>query len=1098
MRAMRPGAGFYWMEAHLVEPDAMPPLTRVVSELQRLAEPPESDTELLDRFVRSRDQEAFTALVERHGPMVLRLCRRVLGDAHAAEDVLQATFLKLAQKAASLPRPAGLASWLYTVAQHIAFKVRRANRRLRRDPLHAEPADSSGDPLSALTARELLVVLEEELQRLPAAHRMAVVACCLEGHSRDDAAALLGCSVGALRGWLERGRARLHTRLLKRGITLTAALAAAEAAHGSVDAALLASATHAALGTASVAVARLAGGGAWMWPSLMLAAALVLGGAALSLMRASAPVAEEQQAAQPALQAPAADMIANPLPPDAIARIGSPRLRHASAVNTAVYSPDGKSIVTFDEDGQLCFWNAATGAGERRLRPSKGAGWGRFAFQSDGKNLVLFDGREVQTIDVASGKPSRSFSTRLSPPIAYYSSFDRTGSVLAFHRDNTLFVIDVAAGKERFRRSGDTEFIHSAAVRPDGKCVAMLLDSGSILLLDAMTGKVQRRLEGFRGAIGPLVFAPDGKQLIAIDGNPLICDVETGKIVGKIKYGTFSNHRRCAAFSPDGKRVAFSGSDVIVVAEAPGGKEIRRLPVRLASSLAFAADNLALLVGAHGGDISQWDVTTGRLLDASANPFPQAQRLQFLDDRGLHVLARAFQLWDARAGTLLKQFPALDDGLWRAADVSRDGSWLAYLSANGALRLVDTQRPDTPRAWRDRAGGYLAVRFAPDGRTLFATAQDHKLRGWDLASGELRHEWDDTGALRNVLIVSPDGRWVLTASTMHHGKPDTVARIWDLRAKRLAHTISLDDLHLLTFAFSADGTRLAAAGGAPATPNAPGTITVFDTATGQRLTIITHPRGPVTTLAFTPDARCLATADHYGEKPGTFHYWEVATQQERHHFEGHLGRVRALAFSPGGALLAAASPEAPVYVWDIYGRHTGQPPSPGAWTAKERERLWTALSSPDATTGFGALRQLIRAPGPAVVLIRERLKPAEPVDLQRAKRWLAELDDTDFAVRQSAFDSLEQHGDRIEAMLQQALTSKRSLEAKRRIESLLTKGIAPNADNLGRGRALEALEQIATQDAVRLLDALAAGEPSARLTREAAAARKRLDRSTRR
>src|SRR5260370_18524908 len=187
-----------------------PPLTRVVCELHRFAQAPASDAELLGRFVATRDDAAFQSLVERHAPMVLRLCRRLVGDAHLADDACQATFVVLARKAATLGHPVNLAGWLYGVAQRVALKSRRWRRCL---PAITDAPDPSPDPLSALTARELLVVLEEELAQLPESHRMAVVLCCLEGLSRDAAAQHLGCTLGALRGWLARGRQRLHPRL---------------------------------------------------------------------------------------------------------------------------------------------------------------------------------------------------------------------------------------------------------------------------------------------------------------------------------------------------------------------------------------------------------------------------------------------------------------------------------------------------------------------------------------------------------------------------------------------------------------------------------------------------------------------------------------------------------------------------------------------------------------------------------------------------------------------------------------------------------------------------------------------------------------------
>jgi WD domain, G-beta repeat len=320
-------------------------------------------------------------------------------------------------------------------------------------------------------------------------------------------------------------------------------------------------------------------------------------------------------------------------------------------------------------------------------------------------------------------------------------------------------------------------------------------------------------------------------------------------------------------------------------------------------------------------------------------------------------------------------------------------------------------------------------------------------------------------------------------------------------ANRLAHTITLDGFPN-AFAFSDDGRLLAAAGATPGPlgpndPNTPGQITLFDTATGRQLArIVGHPR-MVAAVAFSPDGRCLASADFNNlldpdelmGKRVTFRYWEVATLKERHRFKGHLGGVHSLAFSPSGSLLTTASPDAPIYVWDVYGRQS-QPAKP--WTAAEGEQVWQALGNNDASVGFDTLRRLIRSPGPAVALIRGRLKRAEPIDARRVKQWLADLDADDFTKRQAAFTALEQLGDRIETPLRQALAEELNLETKRRVESLLAKLDATTPDRLANGRALEALEQTATPEALRLLDDLAHGDAAARLTREAVVARERI------
>jgi RNA polymerase sigma factor (sigma-70 family) len=201
-----------------------------------------SDAALLGRFITARDEVAFAALVARHGPLVLHVCRRVLGDVHEAEDAFQAAFLVLARKAASVRRAEALPAWLHGVARRVALKARSANAHRNRGsgPLVASAADHHPDPVADLSVRELLLIIDEELERLPQAYRLPVILCCLEGRSLEEAARQLGWTVGSVKGRLHRGRARLHARLVRRGLTLSAALAAAELSHGGTSAAAVA------------------------------------------------------------------------------------------------------------------------------------------------------------------------------------------------------------------------------------------------------------------------------------------------------------------------------------------------------------------------------------------------------------------------------------------------------------------------------------------------------------------------------------------------------------------------------------------------------------------------------------------------------------------------------------------------------------------------------------------------------------------------------------------------------------------------------------------------------------------------------------------
>jgi RNA polymerase sigma factor (sigma-70 family) len=182
-----------------------------------------SDPELLERFVTSHDQTAFAAIVERHGPLLLGVCRRILRNEHDAQDACQATFLVLVRKAPTIRKREALGSWLHGVACRTAQKLHgEIRRRAAQDVTDTEVA--LPDTTNEITWREGLAVLDEELHRLPATYRSALVLCYLEGRTHDQAARELGCSVGALCGRLVRARESLRRRLLRRGVSLSAAL----------------------------------------------------------------------------------------------------------------------------------------------------------------------------------------------------------------------------------------------------------------------------------------------------------------------------------------------------------------------------------------------------------------------------------------------------------------------------------------------------------------------------------------------------------------------------------------------------------------------------------------------------------------------------------------------------------------------------------------------------------------------------------------------------------------------------------------------------------------------------------------------------------
>ena len=210
-----------------------------------------SDAQLLQSFLARRDEAAFEALLHRHGPLVLGVCRRVLRNAHDAEDAFQATFLVLARNAGSIRSKQVVASWLYGVAYRTAMKARAMNAKRREKERKAGEMPRSEPPTDG-NQEELLAQLDYELSRLPEKYRVPVILCELEGRSRREVARLLGVPEGTLSWRLAQAKKVLARRLSLYGTVAVAALLAEGAASACLPAALRAATVKAVLSVGEV------------------------------------------------------------------------------------------------------------------------------------------------------------------------------------------------------------------------------------------------------------------------------------------------------------------------------------------------------------------------------------------------------------------------------------------------------------------------------------------------------------------------------------------------------------------------------------------------------------------------------------------------------------------------------------------------------------------------------------------------------------------------------------------------------------------------------------------------------------------------------
>ncbi|MBN9119090.1 MAG: sigma-70 family RNA polymerase sigma factor [Planctomycetes bacterium] len=563
---------------------------RVVSRLA--PDRPPTDAELVPAIVPAgaNREAAFAVLVERYGPMVLGVCRRVLADAHSAEDAFQAVFLVLARKAHTIRPPGAVGGWLHGVAVRTARKAKTAAARRRRREMAAVTANlgrevGGGEAIGELQRAELRAVIDDELAALPESQRAAVVLCDLHGKTRAEAAAELGRPEGTVAAWLARGRKALAARLARRGVALPAAGLVSVATPSAVSAELTSAAFAAILGRAvsptalaiAESVMRTLSSG-----TTKLAATLVAAGVLLAAVTtAGAWYGGAPEPAVPVFLAAPAAADVPPAKPESGAWKETRALDLTGWLGGSVcFSRDGQTLFVGGTGGHVRAYETAT------LKPfwetTGGEHFAAVAVSPDGQTLTVTVKDGARFLDAVTGKRGDLLEEKGSAPyaVAWFPDkpvFDpNTGQRLATSRQvifstgtgnvvktwakwplvSTITANTVGAGKK-----ADDEYAVPLAVAPDGERVVVTgpIDGGTgknvLWAWSAGSGAGNKRLEGHKVPVVSAAWAKDGKRIVTGDAEGVVItwDAETFKEKSRLKLGG-----RVAALTiaPDGGSVA--------------------------------------------------------------------------------------------------------------------------------------------------------------------------------------------------------------------------------------------------------------------------------------------------------------------------------------------------------------------------------------------------------------------------------------------------------------------------------------------------------------------------------------------------------------
>jgi WD40 repeat protein len=610
---------------------------------------------------------------------------------------------------------------------------------------------------------------------------------------------------------------------------------------------------------------------------------------------------------------PRVDLYGDPLPPHALARLGSVRFQHDAKVWSVDFSPDGSKLVTVSGNYKLWVWDRASGKALLTLGGKEAPISPYALFLPDGKHVVAPTKEGLTVFDAATGKAVRGFGGERDSWHVLTLSPDGKLLAGAAKYSEDVHLWEVAGGKKLRTLPGHLKYVNALAFAPDGGRLAVGSGDGTTRLWNLRKEDQPLVLTGHEGSVQTVAFLDAGTLLTGGNDRTLRhWDAATGKEKAQ-RYLLYYNF----LLAPGGKQLApwYSGwqygfYDPVTAqpqAECKGHMD-------WILHAAYSADGKIFATAGEDHVLRLWDPATGAALRPTGGHSGYVNSVAFLADNETVVTGgcdHELRLWEARTGKEVRLHQR--KGIVLAVAASPDGRLVASSdNLDHAVHVEDADSGNLVHKIEGDAPSWV-MRFSADGQRLAARSKE-QLLVWQAGTWKLLHRLDvPAHEFSNALALAPD----LATVAVPGGPPKQPVghvALLDMATGKVVRKFDWPGKGVAGLAFAPDGQRLAAGG----SYNEP-LLGWWGVADGKFHPLETELRGPFCALAFSPDGRLLAAANWTPQGLSVIHVWDVATGKVVLRLDGHVGGVGQLAFSPNGKLLASASADRTVLVWDVSG-----------------------------------------------------------------------------------------------------------------------------------------------------------------------------------